>query len=73
MAAYLYESLYCYFPFEQCTQCYVDYVEPTVVPGNTAFVAGFVQCTYNLPVPPPVFTRAPFSCHWRLFSQHVSP
>ena len=68
MAAYLYESLYCCFPFEQCTNRYVDYVEPTVVPGNTTFVAGFAQCTSTLPVPSPVFTKATFSRHWRLFS-----
>jgi hypothetical protein len=45
MAAYLYESSYRRFSFEQCTHNYVDYVEPNVVPGNTSFVAGFAQCT----------------------------
>ena len=55
MAAYLYESSDCNFPFDQCTHGYVDYVEPNVIPGNTSFVAAFAQCTCALPVPSPVF------------------
>ena len=73
MAAYLYESSYRRTSFKWCTHDHVDHVEPNAIPGNTSFVAAFAQCAYTLPVLHPIFTQTSFSCHWRLFSQHVRP